>query len=382
MSTPEEIQADIERQREQLAETVDQLTHKLDVKAQDQGQGRRAPGPCHDGRRQAPTRGPRRGRCGGLLVGLLDLVAAPLMFGRSQKVQEKAPAEKRVMEKTPTGRERSEEDVDREVDRPMPDPDDPRKPEAPTDLDKRSWFYVLRKTMHEFGDDQCTDLAAALTYYSVLAIFPAALALVSILGVVGQSQKAVDHGARHAQAAGLQRHARAPSSTHSNEIAASSSAGLALVIGRPGALWSASGYVGAFGRAMNRIYEIGEGRPFWKLRPMMLLLTLIAVVLAALVLLMLIVSGPVAESIGNVIGLGDTAVTVWQFAKWPVLLLVVVLIVALLYYATPNVKQPKFRGSRSAPSSRSSSGCWPRSASRSTWATSPATTRPMVRWPG
>ena len=127
------------------------------------------------------------------------------------------------------------------------------------------------------------------------------------------------------------------------QIASSNSAGLALIIGLAIALWSASGYVGAFGRAMNRIYEIREGRPFWKLRPLLLLLTLVAVVLTAVVLLMLIVSGPVAKSIGDVIGLGDTAVTVWQFAKWPVLLLVVVLIVALLYYATPNVKQPKFR---------------------------------------
>ena len=125
------------------------------------------------------------------------------MFGRSQKVKEKPPAEKRVVEKPASRADRPEEEVDRDVDRPMPDPDDSRKPEGPTDLDKRSWFYVLRKTMHEFSDDQCTDLAAALTYYSVLAIFPAALALVSILGVVGQSQKAVDHRGGHPQAAGL-----------------------------------------------------------------------------------------------------------------------------------------------------------------------------------
>jgi membrane protein len=231
---------------------------------------------------------------------------------------------------------------DRGIDRPMPDPEDNRKPDGPTDLDKRSWFYVLRKTMHEFGDDQCTDLAAALTYYSVLAIFPAALALVSILGVVGQSQKAVSTVVDtlkplvSAQMLGTIEPAL-------NQIASSNSAGIALIVGVALALWSASGYVGAFGRAMNRIYEIQEGRPFWKLRPLLLLLTLIAVVLTAVVLLMLIVSGPVAQSIGNVVGLGDTAVTVWQFAKWPILLIVVVLIVALLYYATPNVKQPKFR---------------------------------------
>jgi membrane protein len=116
-----------------------------------------------------------------------------------------------------------------------------------------------------------------------------------------------------------------------------------LVIGLVGALWSASGYVGAFGRALNSVYEIEEGRPFWKLRPLMLLITLVAVVLAALVLVMLVVSGPLASSIGNAIGIGSTAVTVWSFVKWPVLLVMVMVIVALLYYATPNVKQPKFR---------------------------------------
>jgi len=109
------------------------------------------------------------------------------------------------------------------------------------------------------------------------------------------------------------------------------------------ALWSASGYVGAFARAMNRIYEIGEGRPFWKLRPLMLLITLVAIALVALVLLMLVVSGPLAQSIGDQIGLGEQAVQVWNIAKWPVMLLAVIVIVAILYYATPNVQQPKFR---------------------------------------
>jgi membrane protein len=126
-------------------------------------------------------------------------------------------------------------------------------------------------------------------------------------------------------------------------MATSQGAGLTLILGLAGALWSASGYVGAFGRAMNRIYEIDEGRPFWKLRPLMLLITLVAVVMTALVLVMLVVSGPLAESIGKTIGLGDATVTAWQFVKWPVLLVMVMLIVAMLYYATPNVKQPKFR---------------------------------------
>ena len=115
------------------------------------------------------------------------------------------------------------------------------------------------------------------------------------------------------------------------------------MLGILGALWSASGYVGAFGRAMNAVYEIDEGRPFWKLRPVMLLVTLVAILLVAVVLVMLIVSGPLASSIGSVIGLSTQAVTVWNIVKWPIIVLFVVLIVAILYYATPNVKQPKFR---------------------------------------
>jgi membrane protein len=127
------------------------------------------------------------------------------------------------------------------------------------------------------------------------------------------------------------------------QLSQAQNSGLALIIGLAAALWSASGYVGAFGRGMNRIYEIDEGRPIWKLRPMMLVVTLITVVLTAVVALGLVLTGPAAQAVGDAIGLGSSVVTVWNIAKWPVLLGVVVLIVALLYYATPNVKQPKFR---------------------------------------
>ncbi|MDQ6934430.1 MAG: YihY/virulence factor BrkB family protein [Actinomycetota bacterium] len=222
------------------------------------------------------------------------------------------------------------------------EPDHPAKPEKPTDLHKQSWAYVGRKTIREFGEDQCTDLAAALTYYAVLAIFPATLALLSLLGVVGQGQKSLN------TVLDVLRPMVSPSTLTSvkptlEHLANSGGAGITLVVGILGALWSASGYVGAFSRAMNRIYEVAEGRPFWKLRPTMLIVTALSILLSAVALLILVVSGPVAKSIGNVIGLGSTAVTVWGIAKWPVLALVVVLVVALLYYATPNVKQPKFR---------------------------------------
>jgi membrane protein len=223
-----------------------------------------------------------------------------------------------------------------------PEPDDPRKPESPTDLTKPSLFYVLRKTAREFQQDQCTDLAAALTYYAVLSLFPALLVLVSLLGVVGQGRRTVDAvlemaaGVVPGDAMNLLR----PSI---EQLVASPSAGVALVTGALAALWSASGYVGAFGRAMNRIYEIEEGRPIWKLRPLQLVLTLAGLLLASAVAVMLVISGPVAETVGNAIGAGSVAVTIWNIAKWPVILVCVVLAVAVLYYATPNVKQPKFR---------------------------------------
>ena len=221
-------------------------------------------------------------------------------------------------------------------------PEDAGKPESPTKLTKPSWKYIARKTLREFSDDQCTDLAAALTYYSVLALFPALLAMVSLLGLFGQAGKTdqlIERALRHGRRVRRRHHQR----TAASNSPRTPPPGLALVIGVVGALWSASGYVGAFGRAMNRIYEIQEGRPFWKLRPLMIVITLAAVILAGLVAIGLVVSGPVARAIGEAIGLGDTAVTIWGIVKWPVLLGLAAVVVAILYYATPNVQQPKFR---------------------------------------
>jgi len=239
---------------------------------------------------------------------------------------------------------RNSSDTDPEVD-PHADPHadaDAGKVESPTDLSGPSRRYVVRKTIREFSADECTDLAAALTYYAVLAVFPAAIALTSLLGLVGQGTTAVD------QVLGIVDDLGGSSLVTSirpslEELSSSQGAGLGLVLGLLGALWSASGYVGAFGRAMNRVYEVGEGRPFWKLRPVNLVLTTVLVVLAAFTLAGLVLTGTVAESVGEAIGLGSTVVLVWQIVKWPVLLGAVVVIVALLYYATPNVKQPKFR---------------------------------------
>ena len=223
-----------------------------------------------------------------------------------------------------------------------PHPEDDAKPDSPTDLHKQSWGYVLRKTLHEFSEDQCTDLAAALTYYAVLAVFPAAIALISTIGVFADPAAAVDNVLQILRPL-VSQQILDTITPFLTSVAQSDAAGIGLVVGLLAALWSASGYVGAFSRAMNRIYEIEEGRPFWKLRPVMLLLTFVSVVLAAIVLVLLVVSGPILESVGNVVGLGSAAVTTFAIVKWPLVLVMVVVLVGLLYYVTPNIQQPKFK---------------------------------------
>ncbi|WP_165865581.1 YihY/virulence factor BrkB family protein [Vallicoccus soli] len=221
-----------------------------------------------------------------------------------------------------------------------PDPDDPRKPDSPTDLTGSSWKGVLKRTVKEFNEDQCTDSAAALTYYALLALFPALIAMVSLIGLVSDPQRAVDNLLQIVSDLGGQSGVEALEGPISNVV--TNAAGAGIGFGLLGAIWSASGYVGAFSRAMNRIYEVEEGRPFWKMRPLQLLITVVGLVVVAAVAIALVATGPVAQSIGDVIGLGDTAVTVWNWAKWPVLVVVVALLIAGLYYATPNVRQPKF----------------------------------------
>jgi membrane protein len=223
-----------------------------------------------------------------------------------------------------------------------PDPEDERKPDTPAEVTKPSWGYVARKTFREFIDDECPDRAGSLTYYGILALFPGLLALASLLALVGQGERAIDAVFRVLEPvapADVLDTVREPL----EQFSSSPAAGLGFVTGLLIAIWSASGYVGAFSRAMNRIYEIPEGRPFWKLRPMQLLVTIVTLVLIVLIAVILVISGPVTDAVGEALGLGETVRVVWEIAKWPVLGAAVVLMIAVLYYATPNAKQPKFR---------------------------------------
>lgn len=216
-----------------------------------------------------------------------------------------------------------------------------RAPDGPTDVPKTGWWETIKRTVKEFQEDNLTDWAAGLTYYGVLAMFPALIALVSILGLVGQSatQPLLDNLSELAPGSANQIITDAITNITENQ----SSAGFALIFGIAGALWSASGYVGAFGRASNAIYEVEEGRPFWKLRPIQILITAVMIFLLAICAAAVVVTGPVAEEVGKLVGAEDVAVTVWDIAKWPVIALVVITLFAILYWATPNVRQPAFK---------------------------------------
>ena len=201
---------------------------------------------------------------------------------------------------------------------------------------------ILKRTVREFRDDNLTDWAAALTYYSVLSLFPALIALVAILGLVG-SQGTIDSLLEIIGDVGPDSAVETFRGPVESVINGDSGAGIALLVSVGVALFSASGYVGAFMRASNVIYEVEEGRPFWKLRPFQVVVALAMILMLAIVLIAIVLTGPLAESVGGQLGISDAAVTIWSFAKWPFLIVVVITMLAFLYYTAPNVKQPSFR---------------------------------------
>ncbi|MDT7798644.1 MAG: rane protein [Actinomycetota bacterium] len=215
------------------------------------------------------------------------------------------------------------------------------EPEGPTELSRRSWWEVLKRTVHQFGRDNLTDWAAALTYYGVLSIFPGLVLLTALLGLLGPSatQTLIDNVNQVVPGQGREILVGAI-----KELSGSRGlAGPVAIFGLLGALWSASGYVGAFMRAGNAIYGMPEGRPVWKVLPLRILLTVGIVALLGACALGVVATGTVARRLGDLVGIGSTGVLVWEIAKWPVIAILVSLAFALLYWAGPNVRQPGFK---------------------------------------
>jgi membrane protein len=204
-------------------------------------------------------------------------------------------------------------------------------------------FATLKRTWSEFSDDNLTDWAAALTYYGVLAMFPALIALVSVVGILFSPTQITTALEDIVTQLGPSSAVDTLKGPIENIAGGGSKTGIMLIVGILAALWAASGYVGAFMRASNIMYEVDEGRAIWKLRPLQMVVTLVMILLLALAAISIVVSGPVAEAVGSAIGVGDTAVTIWDIAKWPVLLGVVALMLAILYYASPNAKLEGFK---------------------------------------
>jgi membrane protein len=213
-------------------------------------------------------------------------------------------------------------------------------PDKPSQLSKRSWLNAIKNSFKEFSKDNATDWAAALTYYGVLSIFPGILVLVSLVGVLGEGP--IDRLQDDLLGA-------APDNVRTilddaiDRLQESQNAGLAAIIGLLAAFWAASGYIGAFMRASNAMYDVPEGRPFWKTIPLRLGITALVGTLLIVSAAIVVLSGPLAERVGDLIGLGSAAVTTWDIVKWPVLVFLVSLMVAVLYYVSPNARRAGFR---------------------------------------
>ncbi|MEU1468272.1 YihY/virulence factor BrkB family protein [Streptomyces sp. NPDC005761] len=237
----------------------------------------------------------------------------------------------------PTGHVRTEQEEGARPGTAGPDAQVERDaPDAPTEMGRKSWWAVLKRTAKEFRQDELTDRAAGLTYYGILSLFPALLVVVSLLGLSGESttQKVLDNVEKLTPGA-----AKDVMTSAITQLEGSGGTGSVLaVVGLLGALWVASGYVAAFMRTANSVYDLPEGRPLWKVLPVRVGLTLVLMILACASALMVVLTGGIARQLGAVVGIGDTALTVWSIAKWPALVICVALMLAILYWAAPNAK--------------------------------------------
>ncbi|MFJ8467414.1 YihY/virulence factor BrkB family protein [Streptomyces swartbergensis] len=267
--------------------------------------------------------------------------------GRKEHRENEAPPQDSALARAPAP---AEEEPGAAAERPAPRPDEEpgpgpeverAAPDSPSELPRKSWGAVLKGSVREFRDDELTDRAAALTYYGVLALFPALLVLVSLLGITGRSttDRVLDNVQQLAPGAARDIITRAVEQLQGNAGIGSLMAIVGLVL----ALWSASGYVGAFIRSANAVYDMPEGRPVWKLLPVRLGVTVVLMVLAVISALIVVFTGGLAQQAGTALGIGDTALTVWSIAKWPALVVLVTIMIAILYWATPNAKVKGFR---------------------------------------
>ena len=214
-------------------------------------------------------------------------------------------------------------------------------PDSPSDIPAGGWKAILRRSIQQFKHDDVTDRAAALTYFGVLAIFPGLLVLVSIMGLIGRSNvQSLLNNLEQVAPGGVSTFLRSVLEQVQGRAGAAT---IGAIVGVVIALWSASGYIAAFMRASNAIYDVDEGRPIWRTAPVRLGVTVAVVVMLVACSLIVVITGSVARQVGHALGLGNGLVLLWQIAKWPVLLVLVSLMFSLLYWACPNVKQPKFR---------------------------------------
>jgi membrane protein len=222
--------------------------------------------------------------------------------------------------------------------------DDVRRDYRPEgDTSKTSLWGTLKRTLTEFQEDNLSDWAAALTYYGLLSLFPALIAMVSLIGIFGDPQTTTGKLTEIITEIGPESAAETFKGPIESIVDNQSAAGFAFVFGLAVALWSASAYVGSFIRASNVIYETPEGRPFWKLRPLQIAVTLAVIVMMALLAIGLVLTGPIVSAIAGPIGLSGTAVDIWNIAKWPVMAAIFILMVDVLYYTSPNVKLRGFK---------------------------------------
>jgi membrane protein len=225
------------------------------------------------------------------------------------------------------------------------DPTEPRRDDfTPRGVDRKTGFWpTLKRTVSEFQEDNLTDWAGTLTYYGLLALFPALIVLVSLVGLIANPQSTTNTLTDIVTKLGPSSAAQTFAGPIRQVTESRSTAGFALVASTLVALWSASGYLGAFIRASNVIYETREGRPFWKLRPLQLVLTLVVVLLLALMAVGLVLTGPIVSDVADPIGVSSTAVSIWSYAKWLLIAVLFVLMIGLIYYASPNVRQRGFK---------------------------------------